>query len=170
MGFGQPLDHTPMILLPGILGYAWGGALNQIAEALDVTLDGIEETYEKASVDRDVTIPTGTIAAGTQAGLRFEVRGMVNGRAAIVVEHVTRLADDVAPDWPQGSGYRITVKGNPNLTVDFEMVGTDGDHNTGGLVVTAMRIVNAIPAVCAAAPGLLSVNDLPVITGRHLLR
>ena len=170
MGFGKPLDNTPMILLPGVLSYVWGGVINQIAEALDVTLDGIEETFERATLDRDVTIPTGTIPAGTQAGLRFEIQGMVGGRPAIVVEHVTRVHDDVAPDWPKGQGYHVSITGNPNITVDFEMTGADGDHNTGGLLVTAMRIVNAIPAVCDAAPGLLSVNDLPVVTGRHLLR
>jgi 4-hydroxy-tetrahydrodipicolinate reductase len=157
-----------MLLLPGILGFAWGGVINQIAEALGVTLDRIDETFEKAALDRDVTIPTGTIAAGTQAGLRFEVQGVVNGRPAIIVEHVTRVHDDVAPDWPKGQGYRISITGNPNIDVEFTMRGLDGDHNTGGLVVTAMRIINAIPAVCAAAPGMLSVNDLPMIAGRHL--
>ena len=35
------------------------------------------------------------------AGLRFEVQGIVNGRPAIVLEHVTRLRDDIAPDWPK---------------------------------------------------------------------
>jgi 4-hydroxy-tetrahydrodipicolinate reductase len=49
------------------------------------------------------------------------------------------------------------------------MVGEDGDHNTGGLVVTAMRLLNAVPAVCAAEPGLLSGNDLSIIAGRHLM-
>ena len=34
------------------------------------------------------------------------------------------------------------------------MLGTDGDHNTAGLKATAMRLVNAIPAVVAAPPGL----------------
>ena len=49
------------------------------------------------------------------------------------------------------------------------MMGDDGDHNTGGLVGTAMRLVNAIPAVCAAPPGLLSMLDLPGDPGRHLM-
>ena len=39
----------------------------------------------------------------------------------------------------------------------------------GGVVLTATRIVNAIPAVCAAAPGQLSALDLPMITGRGLM-
>jgi 4-hydroxy-tetrahydrodipicolinate reductase len=50
------------------------------------------------------------------------------------------------------------------------MMGDDGDHNTGGLVGTAARLVNSIPAVCEAAPGLLSVLDLPLVPGRGLLR
>ena len=43
--------------------------------------------------------------------------------------------------------------------------GEDGDHNTGNLVSTVGRVLNAIPAVRAAEPGLLSVLDLPVPTG-----
>ena len=54
--------------------------------------------------------------------------------------------------------------------MDLQLIGEDGDHNTGGLVATAMRIVNAIPAVCAAPPGLLSPLDLPLVTGTHLMR
>ena len=50
------------------------------------------------------------------------------------------------------------------------MMGDDGDHNTAGLVGTAGRLVNSIPAVCAAEPGLLSALDLPLITGKGLLR
>ena len=35
----------------------------------------------------------------------------------------------------------------------------------GGLVSTAMRLLNSVPAVCTAPPGLLSVLDLPLVTG-----
>ena len=50
------------------------------------------------------------------------------------------------------------------------MMGDDGDHNTGGLVGTAGRIVNASPPCAQAEPGLLSVLDLPLVTGKGLLR
>jgi 2,4-diaminopentanoate dehydrogenase len=33
-----------------------------------------------------------------------------------------------------------------------------------------MRCLNAIPAVCEAEPGVLSVLDLPLVTGRGLMR
>ena len=50
---------------------------------------------------------------------------------------------------------------------ELSMVGEDGDHNTGGLLGTAMRLLNAIPAVCAAPPGLLTPFDLPLVTGHR---
>ena len=88
--------------------------------------------------------------------MRFEVQGIVDGEPRIVLEHVTRLDDALAPEWPQPvghSGYRVVVSGSPTYTCDVQMMGDDGDHNTAGLVGTAARIVNAIPAVCAARAG-----------------
>jgi 2,4-diaminopentanoate dehydrogenase len=169
MGFAQPLDHTPLLLFPGALSYAWGGVIGQIAESLGATVDEIREVHEKASLDHDVHLAVGDVPAGTMAGLRFEVQGIVGGRPAIVVEHVTRLDDSVAPEWPHGQGYRIEIKGSPSFTVDVEMLGEDGDHNTGGLIATAMRIINAIPAVCAAPPGTLSTLDLPLYGAKGLM-
>jgi 4-hydroxy-tetrahydrodipicolinate reductase len=172
MGFGQPLDATPLLLIPGALSYAWGGAIHMIADALDVEVTEVRERHEKAALDHDVDIDLGVVAANTMAGLRFEVVGVVGGEERIVVEHVTRVHDDVAPEWPKGHGqgyYRIEVTGSPSVHVDLELVGEDGDHNTGGVLATAMRVVNAIPAVVAAPPGMLSTLDLPVTPGRHLM-
>ena len=64
----------------------------------------------------------------------------------------------------------MRITGEPMYTVDMQMLGTDGDHNTAGLKATAMRIVNAIPAVVAGEPGLLTALDLPLITGKGLVR
>ena len=64
----------------------------------------------------------------------------------------------------------MQVSGEPNYTVDLQLLGTDGDHNTAGLKATAMRLVNCIPAVVEAKPGLVSVLDLPLVTGRGLVR
>jgi 4-hydroxy-tetrahydrodipicolinate reductase len=86
---------------------------------------------------------------------------------------VTRLLDEIAPEWPQphgAGGYRVVIKGEPNYQLDMHMLGTDGDHNTAGLKATAMRLVNAVPAVVEARPGLVSVLDLPLVTGRGLVR
>ncbi len=173
MGFGGPLDELPFILTPGVLTTAWGSVVRQIAAGLGIELDRIEEHHERLPAPETFEIDSGTIQAGTQAAVRFEVRGMVGDRAAVVLEHVTRLRDDLGPDWPQPSGagcYRLVVKGEPIYTVDLQLMGTDGDHNTAGLKATAMRLVNAVPAVVAASPGLVTALDLPLITGRGLFR
>ena len=173
MGFGQALDAQPLLLLPGILGYAWGGAVHAIADG----------ARRRARRDRarctsgcrstaTIEVAGRTVEAGTTAGLRFEVQGIAHGRPVVVLEHVTRLHDDVAPDWPEQvgqGGYHIIVDGEPRSSATSTLSASDGDHNTGGLIVTATKLLNAIPAVVAAPPGLLSVLDLPLVTGRHLV-
>jgi len=173
MGFGTPLDTVPFILQPGVLKVAWGSVVQLLAKGLGVDLDSVEESYERWPAPEDFDIPTGTIPKGTQSALRFEVSGMKDGKAVVVLEHVTRLRDDLAPDWPQPAGhgcYRVIVTGEPMYTVDMQLLGTDGDHNTAGLKASAMRLINAIPAVVAADAGLVTALDLPLITGKGLIR
>lgn len=172
MGFGRPLDEPVMLLAPGVLTMAWGSVVRQLAAGLDVALDAVEEWHERFPAPETFSVPSGPIEQGTMAALRFEVRGMKAGRAVIVLEHVTRLRDDLAPHWPQPTGrgcYRVVVSGEPSYTLDLQLVGSDGDHNTAGLKATAMRLVNAVPAVVAAPPGLLTALDLPLFTGRGLI-
>jgi 4-hydroxy-tetrahydrodipicolinate reductase len=63
----------------------------------------------------------------------------------------------------------VDITGSPSYRVDLSMEGPDGDENTGGLISTAMRLLNAIPAVVDAAPGMLGPLDLPLVTGRHVM-
>jgi hypothetical protein len=172
MGFGRPMDETPLLLSPTVLTLAWGSVVRQLAAGLDVELDGIEEWHTRLPAPETFEVDAGTVEKGTAAALRFEVRGMRGGRPVVVLEHVTRLRDDLGPDWPQPAGqgsYRVEVKGEPNYTVDLQLLGKNGDHNTAGLKATAMRLVNAVPSVVAAPPGLLTALDLPLITGRGLV-
>ena len=171
MGFGKPLDDTPLLLTPGTLEFAWGGTVQLLAEGLGVTLDKVTSWYEKRPAVKPIRIGAHTVEPGTMAALRFEVCGVVGGRPAIVVEHVTRLDNDLAPEWPTGNGsYRVIVTGFPKIRCELEFEDERGDHAVGGVILTATRIVNAIPAVCQAAPGLLSALDLPLVTGRGLYR
>jgi 4-hydroxy-tetrahydrodipicolinate reductase len=172
MGFGKPLDAKPLILIPGVLSFAWGGVVKVLAAGLGVEIEELREVHERRPAPHKIDLGFGVIEEGTTAALRFEIQGIVAGEPRIIVEHVTRLDDDLCPDWPQPvghSGYRVIVTGNPSYTCDVQMMGDDGDHNTAGLVGTAGRIVNAIPDVCMAPPGILSALDLPLVTGKGLL-
>jgi 4-hydroxy-tetrahydrodipicolinate reductase len=140
-----------------------------VASALGVELDGIEEFHEVIRADEPIDIASGRIEPGTISGMRFEIRGMVDGAARIVVEHVTRLRDEDAPEWPAGGGYRILIGGEPNLKLELELSSDVGDHNHAGCLVTAMHVLNAVPHVVAADPGVLTYLDLPVYSARNLL-
>ncbi len=174
MGFSKALDDESVpLFFPGALCYAWGGPINAMAAALGVELDDIRQTTERVAADHDIEVPSGHVPAGTTAAMRFEIQGMVGGEPLIVVEHVTRLARDLAPDWPQPVGkghYDVTIEGNPSMTCTLQLEGTDGDENTGGVLATVMRLLNMIPAVVDAPPGVLSLFDLPLVSGLHLMR
>jgi 4-hydroxy-tetrahydrodipicolinate reductase len=97
----------------------------------------------------------------------------VDGVPRIVLEHVTRTHPDQMPEWPRpatGDGcYRVEITGDPMMTLELAHRGERGDHNVSGMVTTAMRLVNAVPAVVAAQPGLVTALDLPLVTGRGLV-
>jgi len=172
MGFGSPPDQVPMLLQPGVLGFVWGTAIRQLAAGLGVTLDEITEWHAREPAPEAFDVAAGHIPEGGMAALRFEVRGMSAGRPAVVVEHVTRLREDLRPDWPQpaqpGGSYRVEIVGEPSYTVDICATSRNGDHNHAAIVGAAGRIVNAIPAVVAAPPGIRTTLDLPLVTGDGL--
>jgi hypothetical protein len=104
--------------------------------------------------------------------MRFEIRGMVDGQPVIVIEHVTRLREDLRPDWAQpaqpGGSYRVEIVGEPSYAVDICPSSRKGDHNHAAIVAAAGRIVNAIPDVVAARPGIRTTLDMPLVTGKGL--
>ena len=169
MGFGKTDPSQSLLLAAGSTTLAWGPVIELVAAALDVELDGIEEFHELIYAEEDFEIASGPIAAGTISGMRFEIRGMLGGEPRIVVEHVTRLRDGDAPDWPHGEGYRILIGGEPNLKAELELSSDVGDHNHAGCLATAMAVLNAAPHVVAADPGVLTYLDLPVHTARHAM-
>ena len=172
MGFGRSLDETPMLLQPGVLSIAWGTAIRQLAAGLGIEVDEITESYQREPAPENFDIAVGHVAKGTLAALQFEIRGMVEGHPAIVIEHITRLRPDLRPDWKQpaagGGSYRVEITGEPSYAVDIVPSSRYGDHNQAAISGAAGRIVNAIPAVIAAPPGIRTTIDLPLVTGSGL--
>lgn len=173
-GFGQPMDATPLLLLPGVLAMGWGSVVRQIAAGLGLTLDEpLVERHDRVAADRDYSTVSVEIPEGTVAALHFEVVGQVDGVDRVVLEHYTRTDPQQCPEWPkpaEGDGcYRILISGEPEMKVEFAHHGEHGDHNVSGMIVTAMRLVNSVAAVVDAKPGLITALDLPMVSGRGLV-
>jgi 2,4-diaminopentanoate dehydrogenase len=172
MGFGQTLDQTPMLLQPGVLGMAWGTTIRQLAAGFGIEVNEVKDSCVRIPAPEAFDIAAGYIPMGGQAALRFEILGMVKGKPAIVIDHVTRLREDLCPQWPQpaqpGGSYRVEIVGEPSYTVDICPTSRKGDHNYAAIAAGAGRVVNAIPAVVAAPPGIRTTLDLPLVTGTGL--
>ncbi|WP_406815093.1 dihydrodipicolinate reductase [Mycobacterium sp. M23085] len=165
MGFGRPLDFEPMLKTPGFIEMAWQAPIHLMAEGLGVEVDEIRGSLDRALTDRGIEVAFGTVKAGTCGAVRTRAAGVVNGREAIVIEHVIRMGREVAPDWPTSecdATYRVDIQGDPDIHCEMTL-GERAGHGAGraAMASTAMRVVNAIPYVIDASPGLLSSLDLP---------
>jgi hypothetical protein len=122
----------------------------------------IEDTcviYETDGLDHDVETGFETVAAGTASAVHFVYQARSGGEPFAVVEDVDCVARDVGTQWkkpygPSDVAFRIAVEGDPS----FELELTFG---RGGDTLSAMPVLNSIPAVCDARPGLLGPLDVP---------
>jgi hypothetical protein len=178
LGFGRPLDFEPWIKLPGAIAGEFQGQIGLIADGLGVAVGDIRETYDRRATEAPIETAFGTVEPGNCGAIRFQAIGVVGGRDAIVIDHITRLARHVAPDWPIGEAdlsYRIVLEGKPNLDcwvtpslADPAEAGIpDMGSGAGAMLATAMRVVNAVPYVVDAEPGLLRSLELPLTRPRH---
>lgn len=173
MGFGRPLDFQPMLSTPGFIEMAWNAPIHLMAEGLGVQVQQIRGTLDRRLTDRDIDVAFGTIKAGTCGAVCTRAAGVVDGREAIVIVHIIRMARDVAPDWLSSeydATYRVDIEGDPDIHCSMTLGDAEG-HGAGraAIAATAMRVVNAVPYVVEAPAGLLSSLDLPITLPRHAL-
>jgi hypothetical protein len=100
---------------------------------------------------------------------------MVGGKAVLVLEHVTRIHPDCAPDWPAppegaAGAHRVVVTGRPSIEVTLEASDEGGNRAAGGTATAAARLVDAIPFLVSAAPGLYDALQVPLRYGKGRLR
>ena len=166
IGFGGSMEETPLMLHEFALDMVWAPMVRLLGEALEKPVESIEIEVQRRPLERTVEVDgMGSFEIGTQGAFRFEVRGVHAGKPLYVVEHVTRIDDQCAPDWPyppRGQGcHQVIVSGNPTVHLsihaeDHFEAGAAGGGNSSA----ACWIVNAIPAVCAGQPGILTMLDL----------
>ncbi len=171
IGFGQSMDTLPLMLHDVAIDMVWSPMIKLVGRALGKPVQRCAISVERRPLEKTITVPgMGTFEQGTQGAFRFEILGYHGDEPLYALEHITRIDDDCAPDWPyppEGGGcHQVIVSGSPTLNVtvhghDPVETGPAG----GGNASAAAWLVNAIPAVCDAQPGVLTVLDLPPITG-----
>jgi len=95
LGFGHPLDFEPLMKTPGFIEMAWAAPIHLMADGLGVEVEEVRGSLDRRLTDRDIEVAFGTVKAGTCGAVLTRATGVVNGREAIVIEHIIRMARDV---------------------------------------------------------------------------
>jgi len=169
-GYGQPMDFESPLLSSGILKDWWRGTVEEVAHAVGVTIDELTFDYDVAETKTGVETAWGHVDPGTIGAIRFQVNALVGDRPFVTLEHVDRVDPHAAPHWrspveAESISYRVEIDGRPAYRAEVSF-----DREPGyepGAAATAMHAVNAIPAVVAAAPGVLGFQDLPPFYGKN---
>jgi hypothetical protein len=169
MGFGKAPDEPVPMADAALAGVTFRAPLMLVADGLGATIDDFVYHRDVAVADKPFEIKAGRIEAGTVSAQRFGYTAVIGGRPALTIEHVTRLGDDQAPEWPTGRGWKVTVEGRPSMVLDSKIATHGEDETDQGCLGTAMHAVHAIAPVCAATPGIRTFLDLPMIIGRGVL-
>jgi 4-hydroxy-tetrahydrodipicolinate reductase len=167
MGFGKPDGPTPMDAMhQDSLRSPFYASLRQVADALGVTLSGVRYERENALTDKPIDVAIGRLEPGTVAALKMTFVGIVDGRDFLANSWVWRMSDDVAPEWPNGDQWLLEIDGDPQVRSAFDLSTRFDAMRPVSLTVATLN-VNAIPALCQAAPGVQTNLTLPVIAGGH---
>jgi hypothetical protein len=176
-GFGRPIDDPDLEKMTAEGTAVFGEAVGMVADALGVELDDVVCEAEHAAAMEDLDLGSWQIAAGCVAGVAASWQGRVGDRTVIELNVRWKKAPTLEPDWQIEDGYTIEVQGRPTVRTKLQFLPppdfqaeTLADFMVLGHIMTAMPAVNAIPAVVAAPPGIVSYPDLPLPLPRGLVR
>lgn len=184
IGFGKaPSDALRAGgFLEGMTAY-FSESMLMICDHLGVRLERIESHHEVASSRVRVVLANGrAIEPGTVGCRRFEWRAIAGGEARVVLSTFWKVTAELEPRWEVGTSpfveWTVTVEGTPSFQCKVATCESfdpaSPRYGKGGeeaaVAATAIHAVNAIPFVCAAAPGVRTFLDLPIIASRGAFR
>ena len=151
----------------------FGDALEVLAALVGLTLDERRCTVEFAHATEDLYIPGMVIPKGHVAGIEARWEGIVAGDVRLALHVRWVIGNLIEPSWTVEFGYVVDIAGDPNVHIkldlwpdgDIAAMGVD-EFRDLGMRITAVPAVNAVAAVCDAAPGIRTYADLPVVTAR----
>lgn len=175
MLFGTTPEVASTSIMLKILGHGFQQSILMVADVLGFPIEPeFRTSHEVAVATAPIASPIGTIEPGLVAGQRFRWEALVDGEP-VVIAAVNWLMGEWHLDPPWGFGpkrerFEVEITGDPPVLVTFQgwhpSALEEGLKRNRGIVATAMHCVNSVPYVCAAAPGIKTYLDLPLIAGR----
>jgi len=146
---------------------AWGPAsslngmyeevLAAMAEHLGLAVDRVETDHRVFGASADLAVAAGPIPEGGIAHVNWRWRGIVGGRPMLTMS-IHWWMEDAHLDEADPPLWRIRVKGQPGVRISVDLEKREGDTTATSAeqIGVAGAVINAIPRVCAAPPGLVT--------------
>jgi hypothetical protein len=169
-GWGRPAGDPGHAAAVQAATATFAEGADVLARILGIADAELRCTIEFAHATEDLDLPGRPIAAGTVAGIDMRWEVVIGGRA--VAELNSRFVASTALDtgWTVDHAYKVEVDGDPKFIVRVEIWPdlddlsqlTVEEMHAIGLRIAAAPAVNAVPAVCAAGPGIATYADLQI--------
>jgi len=150
IGAGNTIEEFSKLVEAGTLKHVGlPESIAMIAAGLGWELDEITETIEPVILTTEVSSDFVTVKPGQVAGVKQIGYGWKGGKQLITLQFQAYIGAKESYD-------TIYITGTPNMEVTI-IGGTHGD------IATAAMVVNSIPRVVDAPPGLITMKDLPIV-------
>jgi hypothetical protein len=170
MGFGQDPDTPDLAESVRRESEVFAESAAMMADAIGAELDRMTFDVQFTAATGDTDLGFMKIPAGTVGSVYGYHRGWVGERNVVSVGFNWTMGDHVTPPKPLEHGHVIQVFGVPNMRTVLHCLPPKDWKEPGfmglGMIYTAMPVTNAVPAVVAARPGIVTLKDLPPVTGR----
>lgn len=169
MGFGHPPSEEFNQKILDHMSVGFAQSLGAIADGVGMKFDDFKVSGEFALANSPVELPGGArIEAGTMAAQRITIAAVRDGRPVMQFRVNWYCSRDIDQDWELGdNGWRVLVEGDTPMRVDIGFPRSEeqsyADQMSG---LTAHPVVNVVPYVCEAEPGIRTNVDLPFILPR----
>jgi hypothetical protein len=172
MAFGQPVDaiDTATTEFLAFNSSIFTEQVWLLADALNAEIDEVTATVDAVAATEDHQIFDRVLRAGTTAAQRWNWSGRRRGDPLIEIETLWTVGGEYPDHWPKPrDGWTLTIEGDPSMRAhfislaSFSRAASMAEHVRSANIATAMQILNAVPAVCAAPSGFATAATLPLI-------
>ena len=168
-GYGRPIDdpELPAMLEKGTRVFADGVYL--MADCFGLELDDVTFSYELGACTKDVDLGWYQLPLGSLGANYLKYQGIVAGVPKVEVHIEWQMTPHTEPHWNVQGCYITKIVGDPYVSSKHRILPrpeTDFSDPAAfasvGMTVTGLPALNAIPAVVAAPPGVITSADLPL--------
>jgi hypothetical protein len=161
LGFGADPDavdpNDPGWGPANVLNGMYAEVLAAMADHLNLTLDRVETAHKLYAASEDLHVAAGTIPKGRVSHTHWCWHGYGDGHCRLTMS-INWYMETTHLDNPDPPLWQVDVVGKPGvaLSVDLQRRAGETEHISKEMQAVAGAVVNSIPVVCAAPPGLMT--------------